>query len=74
MQLWEYLTLTVRDGIVATATGKRLRRNLCGVVLKGKPYTIFLTSLGSLDGKQWEFHQLLAAELAILFPLSWLLF
>ena len=51
MQLWEYLTLTVRDGIVATANGEVIAKESFWSGMKGRPLHHFLSELGKLG---WE--------------------
>lgn len=51
MQLWEYLTLTVRDGIVATANGQMLAKESLWGGIKGQTLHHFLSELGKLG---WE--------------------
>lgn len=51
MQLWEYLTITVRDGIVATANGEMIAKESIWSHIKGQPLHHFLNELGKLG---WE--------------------
>ncbi len=51
MQLWEYLTLTVRDGIVVTANGQMLAKESLWGGIKGQSLHHFLNELGKLG---WE--------------------
>ncbi|HMV49243.1 MAG TPA: DUF4177 domain-containing protein [Blastocatellia bacterium] len=51
MQLWEYLTLTVRDGIVKSANGEMLAKESFWGTIKGQAFPNFLNELGKLG---WE--------------------
>ena len=51
IQLWEYLTLTVRDGIVLSANGQMLAKESFWGTIKGQAFPNFLNELGKLG---WE--------------------
>jgi hypothetical protein len=51
MQLWEYLTLTVREGIVKSANGERLAKDRFWGGIEGQDLPDFLNDVGRLG---WE--------------------
>jgi len=51
MQLWEYLTLRVRDGIVVSANEQMLAKESFWGGIKGQAFHHFLSELGKLG---WE--------------------
>lgn len=51
MQLWEYLTLTVRNGIVVTANGETIAKESIWSGVRGQPVHHYLNELGELG---WE--------------------